>query len=321
VSPTRRLLRALVPVGLAVGVLAAAPSARAEPTAAEIQQQIAKSSSTLERIVEQYNKVNEQLKAGRQRAAALAAKIAPMQAQYEAAQAEIAELAADAYKTGGLGAASALLGQGPGGTLTDRLGMLEQVFQARQSQLAEFAAVKQRYQAQKSELDALIARQAAQAADLAASKKKIQADLDKLYELRRKAYGSATSTGTRYTGSIPAVSGKAGIAVKYAYGAIGKPYVWAADGPDGYDCSGLTMAAWRAAGVSLPHNAAMQWDVVAHISRSQLKPGDLVFYNGLGHVAIYVGSGKIIEAPTFGESVKLASVDIMTPYGYGRVRT
>jgi len=97
--------------------------------------------------------------------------------------------------------------------------------------------------------------------------------------------------------------------------------VWAADGPDGYDCSGLTMAAWRAAGVSLPHNAAMQWDVVAHISRSQLKPGDLVFYNGLGHVAIYVGSGKIIEAPTFGESVKLASVDIMTPYGYGRVRT
>jgi peptidoglycan DL-endopeptidase CwlO len=320
-SPARRLLRVLVPVGLAVGVLAAASAAQAEPTAAEIQQQINKSSAALERIVEQYNKVSEQLKTDKQRAATLAAKFAPMQAQYETTKADVGNLAANAYKTGGLGTANALLGAASSAALADRLGILDQVAKARQTQLADFAAVKQRYDAQKSQLDTLIARQTAQAADLAASKKKIQADLDKLYALRRQAYGSATTTSGRYTGSIPAISGKAGTAVKYAYGAIGTPYVWAADGPNGYDCSGLTLAAWRAAGVSLPHNAAMQWDVVAHISRSQIKPGDLVFYNGLGHVAIYVGSGKIIEAPTFGESVKLASVDIMSPYGYGRVRT
>ncbi|MFC7480852.1 C40 family peptidase [Luedemannella flava] len=79
------------------------------------------------------------------------------------------------------------------------------------------------------------------------------------------------------------------------------------------------MAAWRAAGYSLPHNAAMQYNQLPKIGRSQLKPGDLVFYSGLGHVAIYVGSGKVIHAPTFGEVVKIAPVDMMSPYGYARV--
>ena len=320
-SAARRLLRALVPVGLAAGVLTAAPAAQAEPTPAQIQEQITKSSASLERIVEEYNKVNEHLKADKQRAAALAAKIAPLQQQYEAAKADVAELAATAYKAGSLSVANALLGAASGDALTDRLGILDQLSRGRQNQLADFTATKQRYEAQKSQLDVLIARQNAQVADLAARKKKIEADLDKLYELRRQAYGSATTRTAKYTGSVPSISGKAGVAVKYAYGAIGKPYVWAADGPDGYDCSGLTLAAWRAAGVSLPHNAAMQWDVVAHISRSQLRPGDLVFYNGLGHVGLFVGNGKIIHAPNAGEDVRLSSVDIMTPYGYGRVRT
>jgi cell wall-associated NlpC family hydrolase len=308
-------------VGLTVGILAAASAAQAAPSAADIRQQINKSSSTLEKIVEQYNKVNEQLKTDKQLSAALATKIRPLQAQYDAAQAGLAQLAASVYKSGGLGTANALLAATSGGALADRLGILDQISKARRSELADFTATKQRYEAQKSELDTLIARQAAQAASLAASRKKIQADLDKLYALRRQAYGSATTTTAKYTGSVPSVSGKAGVAVKYAYGAIGTPYVWGADGPDGYDCSGLTMAAWRAAGVSLPHNAAMQWDVVAHLSRSQIQPGDLVFYSRLGHVALYVGSGKVIHASTFGEPVKIASVDMTTPYGYGRVRS
>lgn len=319
--PARRLLRALVPVGLAIGVLTAASAAQAEPTAADIQQQINKSSTTLERIVEQYNKVNEQLKADRQKSAVLAKQIGPLQAELAVAQADVGQLAANAYKTGKLGGASALLAGANDESLPERLGILNQLSKVRQSRLADFTAAQQRYVAQKAELDALIAKEAAQAADLAASKKKIEADLDKLYDLRRQAYGSATTTTAKYSGSVPAVSGKAGVAVKYAYGAIGTPYVWAAEGPSGYDCSGLTLAAWRAAGESLPHNAAMQWDVVSHISRSQLQPGDLVFYSGLGHVALYVGSGKVIHAPTFGESVELAGVDMMSPYGYGRVRS
>jgi cell wall-associated NlpC family hydrolase len=81
------------------------------------------------------------------------------------------------------------------------------------------------------------------------------------------------------------------------------------------------MAAWAAAGVSLPHNAAEQWGVVSHISRGALQPGDLVFYLGLGHVAIYVGNNQVIHAPQAGEDVKLASVDMLTPYGYGRPKS
>jgi peptidoglycan DL-endopeptidase CwlO len=60
--------------------------------------------------------------------------------------------------------------------------------------------------------------------------------------------------------------------------------------------------------------------VTAHISRSSLMPGDLVFYRGLGHVGLYVGGGNIIHSSTFGNPVKLVDMDIMTPYGYGRVR-
>ncbi|HEY9481826.1 MAG TPA: C40 family peptidase, partial [Micromonosporaceae bacterium] len=104
----------------------------------------------------------------------------------------------------------------------------------------------------------------------------------------------------------------------FAYDQLGKPYVWAADGPDSYDCSGLVEAAYRSVGVSLPHNAAMQYHAISHISRSQLSPGDLVFYSNLGHVAIYIGGGMVIHAPQPGENVKKASVNMMTPYGYGR---
>ncbi|MFC7757683.1 C40 family peptidase [Catellatospora bangladeshensis] len=136
----------------------------------------------------------------------------------------------------------------------------------------------------------------------------------------RQAAGLTDEATSTYTGAVPAYAGKAGIAVKFAYKALGKPYIWAADGPEGYDCSGLTLAAWRAAGVSLYHQAATQWREVTHIKRSQLAPGDLVFYSGLGHVALYVGSGKVIHAPTTGEVVKVSSVDMMTPYGYGRVK-
>jgi cell wall-associated NlpC family hydrolase len=80
------------------------------------------------------------------------------------------------------------------------------------------------------------------------------------------------------------------------------------------------MAAWNAAGKSLPHNAAAQYSATARISRSQLEPGDLVFYRSLGHVALYVGGGMIIDASREGEPVKKRTINIMTPYGYGRVK-
>ncbi|GLZ76067.1 hypothetical protein Afil01_08740 [Actinorhabdospora filicis] len=151
--------------------------------------------------------------------------------------------------------------------------------------------------------------------------KKLGEERDDLREQieNEKAEESARTSDSSYTGEIPSVSGKAGAAVSFAYGAIGIPYVFGAIGPGGYDCSGLTMAAWKAAGVSLPHYTVDQWNATTPISRGDLRPGDLVFYAGLGHVGIYVGGGKVIHAPQPGESVKISSVDMMTPDGYRRV--
>ncbi|MEV4626309.1 NlpC/P60 family protein [Micromonospora sp. NPDC049523] len=316
----RILLRSLVLAGLSVGLIAPTTIAQAEPSAAELTQQIDKASTELEKIVESYNKLNEQIKSTKAATAELSTKLAPLEQQATQSRADVAALATKAYKAGGLRTADALLGDNAADSLIDRLGTLDYLARDRDQQLAGLNATQKQYVDQKAKLDGVLARQTAQAKELDAGKKKIEADIKKLSDLRRKAYGSATSTGTKYTGKIPAVSGKAGVAVTYAYNAIGKPYVWAAEGPNGYDCSGLTLAAWKAAGKSLPHNAEMQWGQVAHISRSSLQAGDLVFYSSLGHVALYVGNNQVIHAPSFGDSVKLASVDMMKPYGYGRVR-
>lgn len=327
----RRLLRAAIAAGVATGLATVAHPASAEPSAAEVQQRIQQASIGLEKIVEEYNKLNEYLKASRAAATEAAARLGPLQAELDAARASVGELAARAYMTGELSAVSALLDSGSTGALVNRLATLDQISRAQQQEVTQVTSVKAKVAEEKRRLDALVAQQSTHQRDLAAKRLKIEKDLQALYELRRQAYGAqqqsraaaaaaSARTAAASAPSTSAVSGAAGIAVRYAYGALGKPYIWAADGPEGYDCSGLTMAAWRAAGVSLPHNAAMQWDVVTRISRSSLRPGDLVFYYGLGHVALYVGGGKVIHAPSFGEVVEVAPVDRSTPYGYGRVR-
>lgn len=97
-------------------------------------------------------------------------------------------------------------------------------------------------------------------------------------------------------------------ALAYARAQLGKPYVYGAAGPNSFDCSGLTMRAWAAGGVSLPHNAAAQYGTVRHIPFGSLQPGDLVFESGLGHVGIYIGGGQMIAAPHSGDVVKISAM-------------
>ena len=98
----------------------------------------------------------------------------------------------------------------------------------------------------------------------------------------------------------------------------GKPYVWAADGPGSFDCSGLTQYAYAAAGISLPHSSRMQSQMGQQVSRDQLQPGDLVFfYSPVSHVGIYIGNGQMVHAPTSGDVVKVASVDSMYGFSHG----
>jgi len=116
----------------------------------------------------------------------------------------------------------------------------------------------------------------------------------------------------------PAPSSGAAAAIAFARAQIGKPYLWGGAGPDAFDCSGLTMRAWEAGGVSLPHYARAQYANTAHVAIADLQPGDLVFYGSdLHHVGLYVGGGQMIDAPTTGEFVRYDNIfwSDLQPYG------
>ncbi|MEU3691636.1 C40 family peptidase [Streptomyces narbonensis] len=121
-------------------------------------------------------------------------------------------------------------------------------------------------------------------------------------------------------GPVTAPNTRAAEAVSFARAQLGKPYVWGATGPSAYDCSGLTQAAWRAAGVSLPRTTYTQINAGQRVSRSQLAPGDLVFfYSGISHVGLYIGGGQMIHAPRPGAPVRVAPIDEMPFAGATRV--
>jgi cell wall-associated NlpC family hydrolase len=146
--------------------------------------------------------------------------------------------------------------------------------------------------------------------------------------------GSVDTGGSQDSGSSPSASAagggfsggtKAMVAVQYALAQVGKGYVAAADGPSVYDCSGLTMAAYRQAGVSLAHLSYSQFDQTRRVPVSEIQPGDLVFYFGGGahHVGMYVGNGKMVSASNPSDGVEL--IDFLGPWygdrfsGVGRV--
>jgi cell wall-associated NlpC family hydrolase len=116
-------------------------------------------------------------------------------------------------------------------------------------------------------------------------------------------------------GPIVAPTRAAQVAVNTALAQLGDPYVWAAAGPDAFDCSGLTQYVYAAAGVSLPHSSSMQSAVGRPVAYADLKPGDLVFfYHPVGHVGIYIGNGQMIHAPHTGDVVKIVDLAYMPDY-------
>ncbi|HNA99290.1 MAG TPA: NlpC/P60 family protein, partial [Marmoricola sp.] len=131
----------------------------------------------------------------------------------------------------------------------------------------------------------------------------------------------AKLVGAAYDGPLPDLptSQRASAAIKYAMAQVGKSYVYGAAGPSAYDCSGLTMRAWGAAGVSLPHSSRAQFGMGTRISEAQLQPGDLVFYyTPISHVGMYIGNGRIVNAQNPGAGVRVAGLHDM-PY-VGAVR-
>jgi len=117
----------------------------------------------------------------------------------------------------------------------------------------------------------------------------------------------------------PAPNAQAQAAVDAALSQVGKPYQWGAEGPDSYDCSGLTLWAWAHAGVSLPHNSGMQYNATPRVPRNDWQPGDLLFFGSpIHHVAMYIGNGQMVEAPYTGSKVRVVNAARSDYVGAGR---
>ncbi len=117
-------------------------------------------------------------------------------------------------------------------------------------------------------------------------------------------HNPALDLSTGFTAPPTQYSGVVGIAMQF----LGVPYVWGGSSPGGFDCSGLVMYVYAQVGVSLPHYTGAQWGMGVPVAYSDLQPGDLVFFDGLGHVGIYIGGGEFIHAPHTGDVVRIDSL-------------
>lgn len=320
------LIRSSLLIGLTAAValpLAAGPAgpALAQDSPEEIEAQIDEAWRELEPVIEEHNAIRIELADKEEAADELADKIEPLQLKVDVARAEVADVAVYNFKQGNVSAVNALLATGSPVTFADQLAVLDQFARSQRDKIEKVLETKEEYEAEKEELDELVAELEGIEDDLADRADEIDAEIDRLQELRLDAYGSDGGTGELAPAPCPAnyPGGGAGTAASFACDQIGKPYGWGSSGPDSYDCSGLMQAAWSQAGVNLPHNAASQRSATRYIDRSDLQVGDLVFYyGGLSHVAMYVGDGWIVHAPQAGDVVRMNSIDQMPINSYGR---
>ncbi|WP_344366270.1 C40 family peptidase [Streptomyces gobitricini] len=295
-----------------------------------------------EEATEKYNGVKEEAKRTEEELDSLRDEAARRTARLNAARDALGSVASAQYRGGGLGPAARLaLSSDPdaylrGAALADRVGDRHATaVGAARSEVTELARLRAEAAGRLRDLTARqaeLSRHKAAVQDRLAAAEKL---LARLTAAERAAYDgapsgtaarSATPQGAAPRGPAPrraavgAPNPRAAQAVAYAYGALGKPYVWGATGPSAFDCSGLTQAAWRSAGVSLPRTTYSQIDTGRRVSRSALAPGDLVFfYSGVSHVGLYIGDGRMIHAPRPGAPVRVAPIDEMPWAGATRV--
>src|SRR5829696_9086846 len=143
-----------------------------------------------------------------------------------------------------------------------------------------------------------------------------------LTPLTPAAHAAATAPAAMAVASVAtpvAPTHAAQVAVNTALAQQGKPYVWGGTGPRGYDCSGLTSSAYRAAGVAIPRTSKAQSTAGVPVAKGNLQPGDLIFYyNPVGHVGMYIGNGLMVHSSTYGQPVKVVPVDSMKGYNTAR---
>jgi cell wall-associated NlpC family hydrolase len=302
-----------------VVALALGGTAHADPPVTDVERQIDAAWNEAEQLIETYNLKHDEFLRNRAKQDQLAQQIAPLQVQVDLVEAKVGAMAAAAYKGGNATFIAALLAAPSPRAFVDQLSYLGQFAHNQDSLIAEARATKAAYEAQKAPLDQLVADLAQQDAALAAAKVEIEQRIANLQALRQKLGQADTGAYKPWTCPTQYVPTKGYQAAAWACSQAGKPYVWAAAGPNSYDCSGLVMRAWEQVGIYLPHQSAEQRRSTKAISRAELQIGDLVFYfNPIHHVAIYVGDGKVMQAPRSGDYVRMTPMDNGHINSYGR---
>jgi cell wall-associated NlpC family hydrolase len=340
----RRALFTLVAAG---GVVLAPLPALAAPeqvgTSQEAAALVAARAHELEVVTEKFNDAREELKTKQADAAQAAEQVAAAEAAVATAREQVRQVARSAYTGDSLSTLQAMLSSTSADEMLDRVGTLgtiadhnNELLSTAQQATEQADTAKATSEKAAADAQTLVDQVAAQQGDLNAQIADYQDQYDRLNAAEQEASraqaerahaaepaASTGSTGSPASGggsaaepapSAPVVagSGAGATAVNTAMAQVGDPYVWAASGPNSFDCSGLVQYAYAAAGISLPHSSGGQARMGQAVSRDQLQPGDLVaFYSPVSHIGIYIGNGQMVHAPTSGDVVKVASIDVM----------
>ncbi len=319
------MLRSLISVFIAAGVLIPI-SANAAPNLIEVQgrvrdlqEQATTAAEGAQEAKVTLARLNKTLVTVQQEASQQGASVTAMNKL-------IGAIAADQYKSGPLSKSLELLFSSDPSLYLSTAGSLEAVTRKKSADLKKFSVATQRLNATSltvaDKLSLVKAAEAKFRKQLAIANSKLDeaeallakltaAERERLAKLNDDEENADQQRSLADAGKYGSVSGRGGTAIKYALAQIGDRYIFGADGLTTWDCSGLTMRAFGAAGVSLPHSSRAQYKYGKAISRKELQPGDLVFFGKpISHVAIYLGGNRMLHAPRKGSRVKIAEFDL-----------
>jgi cell wall-associated NlpC family hydrolase len=325
-----------------VALMAAVPgsaTASPRPSLHKVQVQVDRLNREAGKATDRYDDARVRFAEANRRLVVVTHRLAAKQAEVDAMQTSVGQLASAAYKSGGVDpTVQILFADNPEAFLQSAVA-LNQLGRQQAATLARVIAARQGLASARNDVTQQRARAAALSEQIASQRHTILGNLAQAKQLlgtlrpdQRAKYTAAIQAvsarnrgvaSRSRTGDIPSydgpASGRASDAIKTAYAQLGDPYVYGAAGPSYFDCSGLTMFAWSSAGVSLPHSSSAQYSSLRHVDIADLQPGDLVFYySPISHVGIYIGNGRIIHAPHPGQSVEIASLNMMPLAGAAR---
>jgi cell wall-associated NlpC family hydrolase len=309
----------LAAIGLTTAVTQSA-GALPQPSVDQVQAKINSLTTQFNKADQQYDSAAQALTAARSRLATVNKQVASEEAIYKSAQQKVVQIADSTYEDSAQTSLAGLLTSGSPGQVLAEASIVLQLTNTRTLETqtfltaaTELSNVQQEQQRTEQGVASLAAQTSHTKNHILSLLNAQKAILDSLTAQQQQAVDTGTSTGSgnttaKYTGPTTTQADKA---VAFVFDQLGCPYVYGSTGPcaDGFDCSGLVMSAWASAGVTIPRDTYEQWAALPHISESDIQPGDLLYYNGIGHVAMYVGNGMIIDAPQPGQDVEEVPMD------------